>query len=143
MQVCTVVAGKVASIASGNPIQPVDAADQDVLCAALLQIGQDLHPELRALVSLEPHAEYFALTVQVDRQRQITCPALHAAAIADLQHQRVEEHDRIDVIQRPCLPRPRVVHNRVGDPADQVTANFDAVDGGVGEGGVEQGSARS
>ena len=106
MQVCTVVAGNVASIASGNPFSPSTQADQDVLDAALLQIGQDLHPELGALVGLKPHAEHFALAVQVDRQRQIARPALHAAAVTDLQHERVEEHDGVDVIQRPWSATP-------------------------------------
>ena len=60
MQVCTVVFGKTASIASGKPCQPVDAADQDVPDAAVLELGEDLHPELRALRFLEPHAEHVA-----------------------------------------------------------------------------------
>ena len=29
----------------GEPLQPVNAADQDVSDPALLQLGQDLHPE--------------------------------------------------------------------------------------------------
>jgi hypothetical protein len=33
----------------GEPGQPVDAADQHVLDAALLEVGQDLKPELSAL----------------------------------------------------------------------------------------------
>jgi hypothetical protein len=45
MQVCTVVAGKIASIASGNPFQAIHARDQDVLHAAGFQLGEDLHPE--------------------------------------------------------------------------------------------------
>jgi hypothetical protein len=49
MHVCTVVAGNTASIASGEPGQPVDAADEDVGDAAVSEFGEDLHPELRAL----------------------------------------------------------------------------------------------
>ena len=48
---------------------------------------------------------------------------LHGAAVADLQDQRVEEHDGVDVIQRPALPCARVIHDRVGDAADQVPAD--------------------
>jgi hypothetical protein len=128
MHVWMVVAGNTASIASGNPFQPVNARDQDVVDAALLEIGEDLHPELRALVGLEPHAEHFALAVHPDRHRQITRAPLHAAAVTDLEHQRVEEHDRVDVLQRPGLPGAGVVHDRVGDAADQIPSDFDAVD---------------
>ncbi len=108
--------------------QPVDAADEDVLDAALPQVGEDLHPELRALVGLEPHAEHLALAVHPDRQRQITSASLHAPAVADLQDHAVQEHHRVDVLERPALPSASVVHDRIGDPANQVTSHFDAVD---------------
>jgi hypothetical protein len=39
----------------GEAFEAVDAGDQDVLDAALLEIGQDLQPELRALGLLKPH----------------------------------------------------------------------------------------
>ena len=58
-----------------------------------------------------------------DPQREVARAALHAAAVADLEHQRVEEHDRVDVLQRPLLPRAGVVHDRVGDSADQIPAD--------------------
>jgi hypothetical protein len=115
----------------GESLEPVDAGDQDVVDAALLEVGEDLHPELRALVGLEPHAEDFALAVHPDRHRQIAGASLHAAAVTDLQHHAVEEHDRVDVLQRPGLPGAGVVHDRVGHAADQIPPDFDAVD--VGE----------
>ena len=128
MQVCTVVGGEDRLDRFGEPLQPVDTGDQDVVDAALLEVGEDLHPELRALVGLEPHAEHFALAVHPDRHRQIAGPALHAAAVADLQHHAVQEHDRVDILQRPGLPRAGVLHDRVGDAADQIPSDFDAVD---------------
>jgi hypothetical protein len=42
----------------GETLQAVDATDEDVADAALLELGQDLHPELRALGLLKPHAEH-------------------------------------------------------------------------------------
>ncbi len=111
-----------------EPFQPVDTRDQDVLDAALLEIVEDLHPELRALVGLKPHAQDITLTVDPDRHRQVAGTPLDRAAVADLQHQRVEEDDRIDVIQWPCLPGPSVVHDRIGHPRDQIAADLDPVD---------------
>ena len=128
MQVCTVVAGIDGLDRLGEPLQPVDAADQDVADSTGLELGQHLHPELGALVVLEPHAEHLALTVHRDRQGQVAGLALHRAAVTDLQHQCIEEHDRVDVVERPCLPRPCVVHDRVGHPTDQVAADADPVD---------------
>ena len=63
-----------------------------------------------------------------DAEREVAGPALHRAALADLEHQRVEEDDRVDVVQRPLLPLADVVHHRVGDAADQVAADLDPVD---------------
>jgi hypothetical protein len=57
-----------------------------------------LHPELGALVGLKPHAQHVALAVDSDRQREVASAALHAAAVADLEHQRIEEDDRVDVV---------------------------------------------
>jgi hypothetical protein len=112
----------------GEPFEAVDAADQDVLDAALFEVGEDLHPELRALVGLKPHPEHIALAVHRDRQREVAGTPLDRAAVADLQHHAIEEHDRVDVIQRPGLPGARVLHHRVRHPRDQVAANPDAVD---------------
>ena len=112
----------------GEPFEPVDAGDQDVLHTALLEIGQHLHPELRALGLLKPHAEHVAVPVDADPQGEIAGAALHAAALADLEHQAVEEDHRVDVVQRPGLPGPDVVHDGVGHPADQIVADIDAVD---------------
>ena len=64
----------------------------------------------------------------VTPEREVAGAALHRPALADLQHQRVEEDDRVDVLQRPLLPLADVVHDRVGDAADQVAADLDAVD---------------
>ena len=128
MQVCTVVAGKTASIASGNPFNPSTHAIRISLTPPLLEVCENLHPELRALVGLEPHAEHFELAVHPDRQSQITSAPLHAPAVTDLQDHAVKEHDGVDVLQRPGLPRTSVVHHRISDPADEVPPDFHAVD---------------
>ena len=128
MHVWTVVLGKIASIASGNPVRPSTHAIRMSADAAGLQVGQHLHPELRAFGLLKPHAQHVAVAVEGDAQRQIQRAALHAAALADLQDHAVQEHDRVDVLQRPLSPVPDVVHDRVGHPGDQVAADLHAVD---------------
>ena len=112
----------------GEPLEPVDAGDQDVLDAALLEVVQDLEPELRALALLEPHPEHVPVAFEGDAQREVAGPALHAARFSDLDHEAVEEHDRVEVIERPLLPGTHVLHDRVGDAADQVAADLDAVE---------------
>ena len=42
--------------------------------------------------------------------------------------QRVEVDDRVDRLQRPGAPRRDVLEHGVGDAADRVTADLDAVE---------------
>jgi hypothetical protein len=84
----------------GEPLQPVDAADQDIGDAALLEFGQDLKPELRALGLLDPDPENLAFPVAVDADHEIGVLVADNAVVADLDDERVEEHDRVD----PPLP---------------------------------------
>ena len=117
-------------MASGNPFEPVHAADQDVADAAVAELGEDLHPELRALGFLKPHAQHVSRAIHGHPEREIAGPSLHRPAVADLEHQRIKGDHRIDVLQRALLPRPGVVHDRVGDAADQIPADLDAIDVG-------------
>ena len=68
---------------------------------AVAQLVENLHPKLRALGVLKPQPEHLARAVQADRHGQIARLALNAAAIADLEHQAVQEHDRVHILQRP------------------------------------------
>jgi hypothetical protein len=68
----------------GKPGQPVDTRDQDVTDAAGLQLGEDLHPELRALGLLKPHAEHVAVAVERDPECEVQRAALDAAVMDDV-----------------------------------------------------------
>ena len=65
MHVCTVVCGNTASIASGNPLRPSTQQIRMSLTPRCLQLVEHLHPELRALGVLKPHAEHLAFAVIV------------------------------------------------------------------------------
>src|SRR5262249_58960054 len=67
------------------------------------------------------------LALDGDPKRELAGPALHAPALADLQHERVQKEHRVDVVQEALLPLADVVHDGVGDAADQVTTDVDAV----------------
>ena len=55
-----------------------------------------------------------------DGQRQINGPAPDQPFVANLHPQRVEEHHRIEWLERPALPRRDLRHDRIGDRTDQV-----------------------
>jgi hypothetical protein len=99
-QVCTQAWGKTASLDRlGEPLEPVDVADQHVIDAALLELAQHREPELGALRGLEPEPDH--VTVEFDPDGQVADAVSDRAAVADLYDQAVEEEDRVDVLQRP------------------------------------------
>jgi hypothetical protein len=77
---------------------------------------------------LEPEAKHIPLALQVDADRDVTDTVTDSAAVPDLHDQRVEEEDRVDVFERPCLPLTHVVEHGVGDARDQIVADLDVVD---------------
>jgi hypothetical protein len=128
MQVCTQARGKTASIASGEAGEAVDAGDQDVPDAAAVEVVQDGQPELGALGVLPPNAERFAVAVAGDPDGQIAGAGADRAVLGHLDAQRVEVDDRIDRLQRPRTPCRDVLQHGVGDAADGVAADLDAVE---------------
>jgi hypothetical protein len=115
-------------MASGKPLSPSTQAIRTSATPRCLSSVRTCRGELRALGLLKPHPEHVAVAVDGDAEREVTGAALDAAALADLEDQAVEEDHRIDVLQRPLLPRADVLQDGVGDAADQVVADVDAVD---------------
>ena len=111
-----------------EPVEAVDAADQHVTDAALVEIVEHGEPELRALALAPPDPEHLALALQRDADRQIAGAVSDGAVLADLHDERVEVDDRVDLIQRPRAPRLHVGQHGVGDAADRVTPHLDAVE---------------
>jgi hypothetical protein len=134
MQVCTVVSGNTAPIASGKPpafaracLEPVDDGDQDVVDAPGLELVHHLQPELGALGLLDPQPEHLLLAFAVEGERDIDGFVADQAFVADLDPQRVEKDHRIDRVERPVLPFPNLLEDGVGDPADQIGGNLNPV----------------
>ena len=127
MQVYTMACGKTARIASGSP-STIDDSEQQVLDVAIAQFVHHPQPELRALVLLQPEAEDLLGAVGAHAQRDVHGLVPDDAFVADLDPQRVEEHQRIDGLERPRLPGGDLVQHRVGDGADEVGRHHEAVE---------------
>src|SRR3954451_5302209 len=110
------------------PLEAVDAADQHVADAALVEVVEHGQPELRALALAPPDPQDLALALQRDADREIAGAVSDRAVLADLHHERVEVDDRVNLIQRPRAPRLHVGQHSVGDAADRVTPDRDAVE---------------
>ena len=111
----------------GEPLQAVDAGDQHIGHTSAVQVVEHREPELRAFAVLPPDPERFAVALDGDPDGQVAGPAADRAVLADLDHQGVEVDDRVDRFQRPGAPGLDVLEHRVGDPADGVAADLDAI----------------
>jgi hypothetical protein len=60
------------------------------------------------------------LPVGVDPDREVGGLVLHDVVVADLDHDRVQEHHRVDRVQRPGLPGPDLLQHAIGDPGDRL-----------------------
>ncbi len=143
MQVWTMVSGKAAVIASGiggrpgprwgrascRRLQPVHDGDQDVLDAPVAQLVHHRQPELGAFVVGDPEAQNLAFTIPGDAQGDVNGLVFDhpTVGVADLHAQSVENDDRIHPVQRPMLPLPDLVQHGIGDAADQVGRDPQAV----------------
>jgi hypothetical protein len=82
---------------------------------------------LAPLGGLDPQAQDLARAVPAHPQRQIHRLVAHHIVLADLHPQRIEEHYRIDRLQRPALPRRHLRQHSVGHRADQLWTDLGAI----------------
>src|SRR5512134_1714474 len=111
----------------GEALQAIDDGDQDVADAAGLQLVHHLQPELRSFALLDPQPEHVFLAVDIERQRDVHRFVANQAVVADFDPERVEEDHGINRIERPVLPLPNLLENGIGDPADQIGRDLDAI----------------
>jgi hypothetical protein len=70
----------------GKSGQPVDAGDQDVGDAAVVQVVEHSQPEPRALGLLPPDPQDLALALDGHADRQVARARANRAVLADLHH---------------------------------------------------------
>ena len=124
MHVCTVVLGKIASIASGKPASPSTHAIRMSRTPRCLRSVSTCIQNFAPSVSWNHMPSTSRSPSSVTPKREVQRAALDAVALADLQDHAVKEHDRVDVLQRPLAPLAHVFDHRIGDAADQVKADL-------------------
>jgi hypothetical protein len=67
----TWVRGKRLSTASGEPFRPVDAGYRDVLKAAIVRLGDHVHPGRRPLALADPQTKEFLRPFARHRQGEV------------------------------------------------------------------------
>src|SRR5215470_11338712 len=58
----------------------------------------------------------------------ISLRSAHQPVVADLDPQRVEKDYRIKRVERPVLPFPDLIEYCIGNPADQIGRDLDAIE---------------
>ena len=112
----------------GQAVEPVAADEQDVLDAAVAELGEHARPEPRSLRRGQPDAQHVLEPVRVDAGDQVGGLVVHYAAIADLHYQGVDVKNGVKGIQRPVLPFCDLVGHHVGHRRYQRGRNLHPVD---------------
>jgi len=101
-------------------LQPINHRDQDVVQPTRLQLVHHPKPEFGPLGLFDPKAQHVLLACGVQCQRHVDRLVPDHAFVTHLHPQGVEEHDRINCLERTVLPRRHLVQHRVSHPADQI-----------------------
>jgi site-specific DNA recombinase len=109
-------------------LQPVDHCQEHVLHAAVAEFVHHPQPELGALVLLEPKSKDFLGAVGANPERDVDRLVADQPLVADFHPQGIEEDQRVDWLKRPSLPGGDLVQHGIGDGADQVRRDLDAVE---------------
>ena len=115
-------------IASGKPFSPsttaISTSSTPRFLSSFITRSQNLAPSFcsiqRPRISLR--------AVGPDAERDVDRLVADHALVADLDPQGVEEDQRVDRLQRPVLPLGDLLQHGVGDRADQVGRDVDAVE---------------
>jgi hypothetical protein len=81
--------------------EAVGADEDDVLDAAVAELGHDARPEAGALALLDPEAETIALAVEGDPDRDVDGLLAHDLLVADRDLHRVQVDGDVQLLERP------------------------------------------
>lgn len=110
----------------GQTPQPVAHHDAHIRHTAVAELGEHAQPELGALPAGRcPDPEDVALALHGDADGAVEGP-VGDLAVTDLHMDRVDEHHRVDPIQRPDQPARHVLEHGVGDLADRLPRHLGA-----------------
>src|SRR6516225_10221414 len=128
MQVCTVACGKTAVIGSGKPFRPSTTAINTSSTPRFFRSFITRSQEFGAFILLEPEAENFLGAVGAHAERDMHRRVADEPFIADLDPQRIEENQWVNRLRRSRLPGGDLIQHSVGDRANEVGRDLDAVE---------------
>ena len=126
----------------GEAFESVAADDADIGDTTVAQLREHVHPLLRALPAgrSHPQPENVTVTLQIDADSDVDRP-VGDLPVADLDHERVDQHHRIDRIERTGLPFLHVAEHLVRHGRHQITRDVGSVEIGEVLGDIAGGHA--
>ncbi|CAL9343586.1 hypothetical protein SUDANB176_00321 [Streptomyces sp. enrichment culture] len=112
----------------GQALEPVADEHEDVVHAAVLDLGEDVQPVFGALTAVAgPQPGDLPPALDGDGKGHVDGP-VGDRAIADLHVDGVDEHDRIDRVEGSALPFGHALQHLVGDGGDGLAGDLGAID---------------
>lgn len=111
----------------GHAFEAIGHGDQDVVDTTRLEVVEDLHPEPGAFGAFDPQTQDIACAVGQNSQCKVDRLVAHDRIFANLDPQRVNEHDRVHRLKPPSPPGGDFSHDLVGDRADEIGRDLDIV----------------
>jgi hypothetical protein len=109
-------------------LQAVADDEEHILDATVTQVREHAHPELRALTTgARPEPQDVPFAVEGDTDRRVE-RAVGDLPVADLDHDRVDEDRRVDLLERSHGPVVHLLDHLVGGPGDGLLADRRAID---------------
>lgn len=109
-------------------LQSVADHHAHVIHAAVLDLGEDVHPVLGALAAVAgPQPEDVPPAFGGDRECDVDGPVRNRT-ITDFHVDCVDEDHRIDRVEGPVLPLGHAFQNLVGDRRDGLATHLSAID---------------
>jgi hypothetical protein len=104
--------------------QSVNTSDKDVSYAAILQFRHYLEPELGSFRLGDPQPQHFFVALHRDPNRQIDRFVLDVPVISHFELDRVQIHDRVNLVELPVLPRLHLINHFIRHARDQARRDF-------------------
>ncbi|GAA0270604.1 hypothetical protein GCM10010302_05210 [Streptomyces polychromogenes] len=112
----------------GQALEPVTDQHEDVVHAAVLDLGENVHPVLGALAAVAgPQPENVQPPLGRDRQGHVNGPVGNRA-VTNLHVDGVNEDHGIDGVEGPVLPFGHALEDLVGDRGDRLAGDSGAID---------------
>ena len=112
----------------GKSGETVHAADEDILHAAISDLGKNLHPEFCPLAFTNPDAKHLLDAIHCDAEKNVGALAHNLSIVPHLKVNAIEVDDRVEGSERTTLPLLNTGKDFIRNGGNHVGRNGNSVD---------------